>query len=964
MLHARQLWARPPPAHTGWFKQLTRSHLHSTLPAHTAASARSRLCPLSTVSQLVFPRAAASTCTSLPCPPSASLHRHFSTSDRLQAAKRRRRSKAAPSSPPDLAACTLAAELFRVGIFGRPNVGKSTLFNRLVGRHVAITDSTPGVTRDPLHHPAQLAQLHFTVVDTAGLEPVQSFLAQPPSSSQLVNKQSPSASLQQHIQQQTRRTVRQCHVALFLIDARLPLTNEDIQYARMVREEHYTVATAEDGGVQKQRLPVVLVANKAEEGADRDSLPGLTGAYQLGLGEPIELSAEHGEGLAMLHNVLDKHMQALAEQRTEATKAEMRDGSDERSAEVDRDERPLIQMAIVGRPNTGKSTLLNALLGEERALTGPQPGITRDAIRSLLPATSHPSHRFHVVDTAGIRGGVIRREGETRVDAEAMRMSMRAIDRANIVLLVLDVSGATQLSEGRGRADKRWKGKAEEEEAVLLSKVSGLVSQQDLSIAQRVVEEGRGLVVAVNKVDLLSADDKHDVLRGLRLLLDRTLPQVKEVPLIPLSATTQQHLPTLLPSVVWLYERWCKSVPTTRLTNWLLQLQTFRPHPSYKGKRIRLKFMRQVSVRPPTFSVWVGRGKAGRGGAGQMEGVSEEWLRMMRGMLCQEFGLEGVNIRVKLRRGEVKDREDRREAARDRDDKEERERVRQSAIEVEEDEEELRDVEEDEDDADEYAEMEAGEEHDTADVDVDAEEYRLRAAEELEEAQDEEGALNEAAVDEADVDEAGDDESERSERSLQSSPPRRPRFVPFEFDPQRVAAVAAATATVASSRSNTLQPVPGFMSPSPLPTASSSALSLPSHRGSSHSHLSFLPLPPPQPSSASLSWGERRVRQQKRTLQRSTAIRSKKEQAQFVSVAAWHRWKESQDEKRQKYLRKERKKVAGRERKAAGGRREQDVRVIAHDGQDEGDEDRSERSRVRDKRGAASRGQRRYSARS
>ena len=953
MLHVRQLWVRPTATHTSWLKQLTRSHLQDACRALHAASR------VITLSQLSQQQALSSHSAALSTPvrhPITAPHRYLSTSNRKQQSPKRQQKHGAVNEASSASLPDASAHHFRVGIFGRPNVGKSTLFNRLVGQRVAITDSTPGVTRDPLHHTATLSSLQFTVIDTAGLEPVQTFLSQPPSPSQLINKQNPSTLLQHSIQEQTRRTVRHCHVALFLVDARQPLSDEDIQWARMVREEHYTLVSGEDGRMVKRMMPVVLVANKVEEGVERERLPGLDSVYQLGLGEPIEMSAEHGEGLAMLHNVLDKHMQTLATQRQEATNAELADNNTTSDTDADSATKPIIHMAIVGRPNTGKSTLLNALLNDQRALTGPQPGITRDPIRSLLPPHSHPLYRFHVVDTAGIRGGVIRREGETRVDAEAMRLSMRAIDRANAVVLVLDVSGATQLGGGgagkAGQAGKRWKGKEEEEEALLLSKVSGMLSQQDLSIAKRVTDEGRGLVVALNKVDLLAKDDKQDVLRGLRLLLDRTLPQVKDVPLIPLSATTTQHLPTLLPAIVWLYDRWTKTIPTTRLTNWLLQLQQFRPHPSYKGRRIRLKFMRQVAVRPPTFSVWVGGGggkAGGGGGGGGVEGVSEEWMRMMRGMLCQEFGLEGVNVRVKVRRGEVKDREERRQDARARDEKEERERVRRSTIEVKDDG-EAQAVDEDD-----MVDGEEGEEDESAD-DVDVHEYRMRAADEEYDEDEEQETEHEEVEDEMNeeheeewVEEEGmevdeDDVDEVAERSLQSSHDRRPRFIPFDQDPDRIAAVAAATSqpsfASSSASTSTLPAVPGFMSPPPLATPIPNTLGYPTHYPRSRSsHLSFLPLPSTLTRSTSLPWTERRLLQQKRTRQRSTAIREKNEQAQFVSVGAWRNWKVGVEERRQRYLRRERKVVAGRERKAArmgkGKGREQEVRVVGVEEQDE-----------------------------
>ena len=959
-MQVRQMWLRSKAHTSHWVKPLTRPYLQHDACRTLHAAARTIIIPTQQPHQhqSLLPQ-------SITIPihlrhSNTTPRRFLSTSSRSASPKRRRRGAGSTDATSSSALPDASADHFRVGIFGRPNAGKSTLFNRLVGQRVAITDSTPGVTRDPLHHTATLASLQFTVIDTAGLEPIQSFLSQPPSPSQLINKQNPSQLLQYHIQQQTRRTVRHCHIALFLIDARQPLTEEDVQYARMVREEHYTLDTTTDGKQHKRRLPVVLVANKVEEGVERERLPGLDAAYQLGLGEAIEMSAEHGEGLAMLHNVLDQHMQELTTQRQQTTEAELANNdnttsNNSSSDQPDTNTKPTIHMAIVGRPNTGKSTLLNALLSDQRALTGPQPGITRDPIRSILPLQSHPLYRFHVVDTAGIRGGVIRREGETRVDAEAMRLSMRAIDRANVVVLVLDVSGATQLSSGsggsgKGQAGKRWKGKEEEEEALLLSKVTGMLSQQDLSIAKRVTDEGRGLVVALNKVDLLAKEDKQDVLRGLRLLLDRTLPQVKEVPIIPLSATTTLHLPTLLPAIVWLYERWTKAIPTTKLTNWLIQLQQFRPHPSYKGRRIRFKFMRQVAVRPPTFSVWVGggRGAGGAGAGGGEEGVSEEWMRMMRGMLCQEFGLEGVNVRVKVRRGEVKDREERRQDARARDEKEEKERVRQSTIDVEDDDEQQA--------ADEDEMVDADEDKEGSAEDVDVHEYRMRAADE-EYDQEEDGVMEHdegmEEDDEADMDEyeegveADEDDidvdDEQADRSIQSSTDRRPPFIPFDQDPQRVATVAAATrqqSYTSPSTSSALSAVPGFMSPPPAPAPTPSALAYPPPRHyPSRSHLSFLPLPPPPPPSTSLSWTARRELQQKRTQRRTTAITEKKQQAQFVSVGAWHNWKRGVEERRQRYLKREQKKVAGRERKARGGQREQDVRVVGSEEQQAEDED-------------------------
>ena len=751
---------------------------------------------------------------------------------------------------------------FRVGIFGRPNTGKSTLFNRLAGRRLALVDSTPGVTRDRREAAASLAGLEFTVIDTAGLDAVHTFLHSAPSPSQLVNRQPPSPSLQASILEQTRAALRSCDVALFLIDARQPLTEDDRTFARLVRDLHVRWTVDAEGKPVKERLPVVLVANKVEEGTEKDRLEGLEGAYGLGLGEAIEISAEHGEGLALLHNCIDRAFQDRAlVQRKEA----------ERSArEVDAaDGRERLHFAIVGRPNTGKSTLLNALAGEQRVVTGPQAGITRDAITTALPLTAHEKYRFEVVDTAGIKGGVITRASYNRVDSDAMSASLKAIDLASVVVLVIDVSEG--LRTGTSSSPPRARGNEDDVQAALLSRVEGVVHHGDLAIAKRVTDEGRALIIAVNKIDTLDKAERPDVLRGLRLFLNDSLPQVKDVPLIPLSALTALHLHTLLPAIVHTYERWDKRISTARLNAFLHALQVYKPHPSYKGRRVRAKYMAQVGSRPPTFAVWV----SGGAGTGK-EAVSEEWMRMVSGMLVKEFALEGVVVRVKTRRGEVRNRDQRRADARRRPDAENDEAeddgveqsVRRSDLEVR-----------DDDDAD------------------------------------------DDAVDEGegeDEDEEGSDDKRRPSRRV-----ARPRFVPFEEDPERQREVAlsqiASTVPAAAPGVNPPALSSGFMWPPPLTTISSPS-SLAHRLPRSPSQLSFLPLPVPRAPSMSLPWSERVSLQRAKQKRRSEAIVKKKEIAQFVSPAAWSKWKSAEARRHERWVRRDRRILRGREKKAGKGR--------------------------------------------
>jgi GTP-binding protein len=449
----------------------------------------------------------------------------------------------------------------RVAIVGRPNVGKSTLFNRLVGRRRAIVDDTPGVTRDVREAPAQLGDLSFTLLDTAGWESVG------------------GEALEARMRRFTERAVDSSDVVLFLIDARAGVLPLDESFASWLR---------------RRAGKVILVANKCEGRAGQQ---GLAEAHGLGLGEPIPVSAEHGEGLSDLHEALARHVAPMAEQ-----------GDDEGSEETEQDDaaaasRPLL-LAIVGRPNVGKSTLLNRLVGEERVLTGPEAGITRDAIRVEWQWHGRP---VRLVDTAGMRR---RSRIEGRLEAASVADTLDAIRLADVVVVVLDAAN--------------------------------MAEKQDLAVAGWVIEEGRALVIAVNKTDLL-ADDQAAASRAWRKLADRleaSFAQVKDVPIVGLSALSGRGVERLMPKVFETYDIWNKRVPTPKLNRWLREMETLHPPPLAKGRRIRLRFMTQIKTRPPTFVLSVS----------QPEELGDDYLRFLTNRLRDDFGLPGVPIRLTMRK--------------------------------------------------------------------------------------------------------------------------------------------------------------------------------------------------------------------------------------------------------------------------------------------------------------------------
>lgn len=447
-----------------------------------------------------------------------------------------------------------------VAIVGRPNVGKSTLFNRLVGRRSALVDDTPGLTRDWRSGEGRLGDLSFTVIDTAGLE------------------EAAPKSLESRMRKQTERAVARSDLVLFLVDARAGLMALDEHFARWLR---------------KLGPKVILVANKCES---RAALSGLGEAHRLGFGEPVAISAEHGQGLADLHEAMRAHIPTEPDSATDAET----DGAE--TVEEEEEKARPIKLAVVGRPNVGKSTLVNRLLGEERVLTGPEPGITRDAIETPWTWRGRP---MLLIDTAGMRR---KARIEDRLEQLSVADTLRVIREVQVVVLVLDAE-------------------------LMLEK-------QDLTIARQVVEEGRVLVIAVNKWDLI--DDPQAALRKLRDRLEISLPQVKGVPFVTISALQGRKLDALMKAVLDAYELWNARVPTPKLNRWLEGVTESHPPPLVTGRRPRLRFMKQTTTRPPTFAIF----------GAKLTKLPEDYTRYLTNSLRETFGLEGIPVRIVLRQTE------------------------------------------------------------------------------------------------------------------------------------------------------------------------------------------------------------------------------------------------------------------------------------------------------------------------
>ncbi len=456
-----------------------------------------------------------------------------------------------------------------LAIVGRPNVGKSTLFNRLVGKRLALVDDQPGVTRDLREGEGRLGDLRFTVIDTAGLEDAT------------------DDSLQGRMRRLTERAVDMADVCLFMIDARVGLTPTDEMFADILR---------------KRSKHVILAANKAEGNA---ADAGVLEAYNLGLGEPVRLSGEHGEGMTDLYAQLMPLADAAEEARAEETPQ-----TDIELDEEGEGETPLItadkplQVAVVGRPNAGKSTLINKIIGEDRLLTGPEAGITRDAI-SLQIDWADPdgsSTPMRIFDTAGMR-----KKAKVQEKLEKLSVSdgLRAVKFAEVVVVLLDAAIPFE--------------------------------QQDLRIADLAEREGRAVVVAVNKWDV--EDNKQEKLRDLKESFERLLPQLRGAPLITVSAKTGRGLERLRAAILRAHDVWNRRVPTAALNRWLTAMLEQHPPPAPQGRRIKLRYMTQAKTRPPGFVVM----------CSHPDKMPESYNRYLVNGLREDFDMPGTPIRLTLR---------------------------------------------------------------------------------------------------------------------------------------------------------------------------------------------------------------------------------------------------------------------------------------------------------------------------
>ncbi|WP_375206387.1 ribosome biogenesis GTPase Der [Hyphococcus sp.] len=444
----------------------------------------------------------------------------------------------------------------KIALVGRPNVGKSTLFNRLVGKRLALVDDTPGVTRDRREGEAKLGDLSFTVVDTPGLE------------------EAPEAALEGRMRKQTDAAVAEAAACLLLVDARAGVTPLDRTFASLLRASG---------------KPVILLANKAEGNAGE---AGYYDAYELGVGEPIAISAEHGEGMGELYNALEPFL------------AEMQDEEElDEETEWDNPLKPL-RVAIIGRPNAGKSTLVNKLIGDNRLLTGPEAGITRDSIS--VEWTWRGKDRdwpVKLFDTAGMRK---KAKVQSKLEKLSVADALRAIKFAEVAVLLLDAEHP--------------------------------FDKQDLQIADLALREGRALVIAVNKWDLI--EDKDEKMGEIREMAERLLPQAPGIPITPFSALTGAGVNRLMPAVVKVYIDWNARVKTSELNDWLQEAVHRHAPPAVSGQRIKLRYIAQTKTRPPTFVAQCTRA----------EDLPTSYKRYLVNGIRDAFDIKAVPIRLILKK--------------------------------------------------------------------------------------------------------------------------------------------------------------------------------------------------------------------------------------------------------------------------------------------------------------------------
>ncbi len=451
-----------------------------------------------------------------------------------------------------------------IAIVGRPNVGKSTLFNRLTGRRSALVSDMPGLTRDRREAEAEIGGHPCLLIDTAGLEDAR------------------AGSIAARMRSQTETAIRDADAVLFVLDARDGVTPPDVDFARLARASG---------------KPVVVAANKSEGRAGAD---GFYEAFQLGLGEPVPVSAEHGEGIGQLEDDLLAAVGLEAKVKRRARRSEVQD--EQADGEPAEEVRRPMRVAIVGRPNAGKSTLVNSILGQDRMITGPEPGLTRDAVATDLVWQGRSIRLF---DTAGLR-----RKARISETAEKLSASdaVRAIRFAEVVVLLIDAERPLE--------------------------------HQDLTIGDLVTEEGRALVIAVNKWDLV--EDKQKMLRDLKSTLTEKLAQVPGVALIPVSALSGRGVDKLMRAILDAHEIWNKRVSTNALNRWLQEAMVRHSPPATAGRRIKIRYITQPSTRPPTFVAFCSK----------PTGLPKSYMRYLENSLRDTFDFPGVPIRFGLRKGD------------------------------------------------------------------------------------------------------------------------------------------------------------------------------------------------------------------------------------------------------------------------------------------------------------------------